>query len=43
MTSFKNTTLKSNGYEQVTSQPLLIAPINSELKLNGYITINDQN
>lgn len=43
MTSFKNTTLKGSSYEEVTSQPVVIAPINDEMILNGYIIINEQN
>ena len=39
MTSFKNTTLKGSSYEEVTSQPVVIAPINDEMILNGYIII----
>lgn len=43
MTSFKNTTLKGSSYEEVTSQPVVIAPINDKMILNGYIIINEQN
>lgn len=41
--AFKTTSLMAGYYEELTLQPVLIAPVNSELVENGYITINNQN
>lgn len=40
--AYKTTSLLGGYYEADTLQPILIAPINEELKLNGYIKFNNQ-
>lgn len=43
MTSFRNTSLKANLAETSSLQPVIVAPINAALSINGYVTINGQN
>jgi hypothetical protein len=40
--AFKTTSLMGGFYETDTLQPILIAPINDEFKINGYIRFNNQ-
>ena len=40
--AYKTTSLLGGYYEADTLQPILIAPINDEFKLNGYIQFNNQ-
>ena len=40
--AYKTTSLLGGYYEADTLQPILIAPINEELKQNGYINFNNQ-
>lgn len=40
--AFKTTSLAGGNYEADNLQPILIAPINEELIINGYITFNNQ-
>lgn len=40
--AYKTTSLLGGYYEADTLQPILIAPINDELKQNGYIHFNNQ-
>jgi hypothetical protein len=40
--AYKTTSLLGGYYETDTLQPILIAPINDELKQNGYINFNNQ-
>lgn len=40
--AFKTTSLMGGFYETDTLQPILIAPINDEFNINGYIRFNNQ-
>ena len=40
--AYKTTSIMAGSYEADNLQPILIAPVNDEFKINGYITFNSQ-